>query len=121
MRRPPGSSPADITSSRRLPIKKRPYMLNQEDVGPSSNKVKIACASKKTQSSLCKLLVLVYHKTNKRTTNELVSKFHESVNGKGSTVVTNHSLYSRTSMARTPVGPCHEIMFETGVIRANEC
>ena len=48
MRRPPGSSPADITSPRRLPIKKSPYMLNQEDVGPSSNKVKIACASKKT-------------------------------------------------------------------------
>ena len=48
MRRPRGSSPADITGSCRLPIKKRPYMPNQEDVGSSSNKVKIACASKKT-------------------------------------------------------------------------
>ena len=27
--------------------------------------------------------------------------------------------YSRTSMARTPLG--HEHMFETGVVRANEC
>ena len=57
MRCPRGSSPADITGSRHLPIKKRPYIHNQEDVGPSSHKVKIAWASNKTQSSLCKCAI----------------------------------------------------------------
>ena len=74
MRRHRGSSPADITGSCRLPIKKRPYIATQENVGPSSNKVKkhvrakrlrAVCANAQYNHSLCKLLVLRYHKTNK--------------------------------------------------------